>query len=59
MLTVPELDDTIAVRGAVVWSSKGLDDLQGQDEGMGIRYDETDEEGMARLKSALSQLSAS
>ena len=59
LLTVPELDDTIAVRGSVVWSSKGLEDLQGQDEGMGIRYDETDEEGMARLKSALSQLSAS
>ena len=57
LLTVPELSDTIAVRGAVVWSSKGLDDLQGQEEGMGIRYDEEDSEGMAKLKTALSQLS--
>jgi len=57
LLTVPDLDDTIAVRGAVVWSSKGLSDLQGQEEGMGIRYDEDDEGGMENLKKALSQLS--
>jgi uncharacterized protein (TIGR02266 family) len=57
LLTVPNLDDTIAVRGAVVWSSKGLDDLQGQEEGMGIRYDADDASGMASLKEALAQLS--
>lgn len=57
LLTVPNLDDTIAVRGAVVWSSKGLDDLQGQEEGMGIRYDADDATGMANLKEALAQLS--
>jgi type IV pilus assembly protein PilZ len=58
LLTVPDLDDTIAVRGAVVWSSKGLGDLQGQEEGMGIRYDDADGEGMANLKEALAQLAS-
>ena len=57
LLTVPDLDDTIAVRGSVVWSSLGVDDLQGQEEGMGIRYDVEDGQGMDSLKSALSKLS--
>ena len=59
LLTVPDVKDTIAVRGSVVWSSKGLDDLQGQEEGMGIRYDVDDGAGMDTLKRALTDLGGS
>jgi type IV pilus assembly protein PilZ len=56
-LTVPGFDDAIEIQGTVVWSSKGQTIGPGQDEGMGIRYDPTDERGMESLKSAVERLS--
>jgi molecular chaperone DnaK len=52
-LTVPGVDKPLELRGSVVWSSKGVEVLAGQEEGMGIKYDPEDTEGLARLKEAL------
>lgn len=55
-LTVPGLDQPIEVRGSVVWSSKGQQLNPGQDEGMGIKYDAGDDDGMTRLRTAVDNL---
>jgi len=52
-LTVPGWDTPIEIRGEVVWSSKGLDVEDGQDEGMGIKYDPNDVDGLAAAQDAL------
>ena len=52
-LTVPGLDDPIQIRGEVVWSSKGVEVEDGQDEGMGIKYDPADTAGLAAAEEAL------
>ena len=52
-LTVPGVDLPLQLRGSVVWSSKGVEVLAGQEEGMGIKYDPSDSEGLAALKAAL------
>ena len=55
-LTVPGVDQPLELRGSVVWSSKGVEVLAGQEEGMGIKYDADDSEGIAALKKALAAL---
>ena len=55
-LTVPGVDQPLELRGSVVWSSKGVEVLAGQEEGMGIKYDPEDTDGIAQLKAALSSL---
>ena len=55
-LTVPGLDDALELRGSVVWSSKGVEVMAGQEEGMGIKYDPADTDGLEKLKTALATL---
>jgi molecular chaperone DnaK len=55
-LTVPGWDTPIEIRGEVVWSSKGIEVEAGQDEGMGIKYDPTDVEGLTAAQDALARL---
>ncbi len=55
-LTVPGLADALELRGSVVWSSKGVEVMAGQEEGMGIKYDPADTDGVEKLKAALSTL---
>ena len=56
-LTVPGRDDPVRVRGMVVWSSRGVDELpEGQKAGMGVRYDTNDEAGLAGLHQAVKDL---
>jgi molecular chaperone DnaK len=55
-LTVPGVEAPLELRGSVVWSSKGVEVLAGQEEGMGIKYDPSDTDGLARLKTALASL---
>lgn len=56
-LTVPGRDDPVRVRGMVVWSSRGVDELpEGQKAGMGVRYDADDEAGLAGLRQAVKDL---
>ena len=57
-LTGPGFDDPVQLKGSVVWSSKGIEVMAGQEEGMGIKYDPQDTEGVERLKSVLDQLAA-
>ncbi|MCP4870961.1 MAG: Hsp70 family protein [Proteobacteria bacterium] len=55
-LTIPGFDDPVELRGSVVWSSKGVEVMAGQEEGMGIKYDPADTSGVESLKSAIKQL---
>jgi len=55
-LTVPGFDDPLELRGSVVWSSKGVEVMAGQEEGMGIKYDPQDTSGVDSLKSAIRTL---
>ncbi len=55
-LTVPGFDDPVELKGSVVWSSKGIEVMAGQEEGMGIKYDPNDTSGVERLKSVLAHL---
>lgn len=55
-LTVPGIEQPLEIRGSVVWSSKGVEVLAGQEEGMGIKYDPADTDGISKLKAALSSL---
>ena len=57
-LTVPGWAEPLEIKGSVVWSSKGVDILAGQEEGMGIKYDADDAAGLEQLKSALNHLQA-
>jgi molecular chaperone DnaK len=55
-LTVPGWDDPIEIHGNVVWSSKGVEVMVGQEEGMGIKYDTADDAGLVAAQQALSAL---
>lgn len=55
-LTVPGWDDAIEIRGNVVWSSKGVEVMVGQEEGMGIKYDTADDSGLRAARQALDAL---
>ena len=55
-LTVPGFDDPVELKGSVVWSSKGIEVMAGQEEGMGIKYDPNDTAGVERLKTVLAAL---
>ena len=55
-LTIPGFDDPVELRGSVVWSSKGVEVMAGQEEGMGIKYDPADTSGVDSLKAAIKQL---
>ena len=55
-LTVPGWDDPIEIKGNVVWSSKGVEVMVGQEEGMGIKYDTSDDAGLRAAKQALDAL---
>ena len=55
-LTVPGWDDPIEIHGNVVWSSKGVEVMVGQEEGMGIKYDTTDGAGLVAAEQALKAL---
>ena len=57
-LTVKDRDDTLALKGMVVWSSRGVEQLDaGQEPGMGIQYDMEDAEGLESVRSAVQELS--
>jgi molecular chaperone DnaK len=58
-LTVPGFDAPVELKGSVVWSSKGIEVMAGQEEGMGIKYDPEDRAGLDQLKSVLADLEAS
>ena len=58
-LTVPGWDDAIELHGNVVWSSKGVEVMVGQEEGMGIKYDAADAAGLRAARQALDALSDS
>ncbi len=55
-LTVPGWDDAIEIHGNVVWSSKGVEVMVGQEEGMGIKYDTGDDAGLQAAEQALQAL---
>ncbi|MCO4773282.1 MAG: hypothetical protein KDA24_24825, partial [Deltaproteobacteria bacterium] len=55
-LTVPGWETPVEIRGEVVWSSKGIEVEEGQDEGMGIKYDPEDVDGLAAAQDALTML---
>jgi len=56
-LTVPGKDDPVRIRGMVVWSSRGIDELpDGQKAGMGVRYEVEDAQGLADLAAAVKDL---
>ena len=55
-LTVPGWDDPIEIHGNVVWSSKGVEVMAGQEEGMGIKYDTADDSGLRGAEAALAAL---
>jgi type IV pilus assembly protein PilZ len=55
-LTIPGFDEPVELRGSVVWSSKGVEVMAGQEEGMGIKYDPADTAGVDSLKAAISSL---
>ena len=55
-LTVPGWETPIEIRGEVVWSSKGIEVEDGQDEGMGIKYDSSDVQGLTAAQDALATL---
>ena len=56
-LTVPGWDGPIEIQGNVVWSSKGVEVMVGQEEGMGIKYDTADDAGLRAAEEALEALS--
>ncbi len=55
-LTIPGFDDPVELKGSVVWSSKGVEVMAGQEEGMGIKYDPQDTSGVESLKKAIQAL---
>jgi molecular chaperone DnaK len=55
-LTVPGCDEPLEVGGSVVWSSRDAEDVQAQDQGMGIKYTTGEDTGLARLKEVLERL---
>jgi len=55
-LTIPGCEEPVEIRGAVVWSSRGAEDVEGQDQGMGIKYSVEDGGGLATLKDVLDRL---
>ena len=55
-LTVPGIAEPIEIRGEVVWSSKGIEVEEGQDLGMGIKYDPSDVAGITAAQDALDAL---
>ena len=55
-LTVPGLEDAVELAGSVVWSSKGVEVMTGQEEGMGIKYDTGDDVGLRSVEAALDML---
>jgi len=56
-LTLPGASDPVKIRGMVVWSSRGIDELPaGQAAGMGVRYDAEDTEGLEGLRRAVEDL---
>jgi len=56
-LSVKDLTDTLALKGMVVWSSRGIDKLDAdQEPGMGIQYDTEDAEGLESVRAAVQEL---
>ncbi len=55
-LTVPDWPEPIEVEGSVVWSSASAGLMEGQAEGMGIKYSPEDQPGLIRLREALETL---
>jgi type IV pilus assembly protein PilZ len=58
-LTVPGWTAPIEIVGSVVWSSKGIEVMAGQEEGMGIKFDGGDAAGLGAAQSAVDSLEAS
>jgi len=57
-LTIPEWDTPVELRGSVVWSSKDATLEEGQEQGMGIKYDPDDSSGREALEAVLSHFNA-
>jgi len=55
-LTIPGCEEPVEVEGAVVWSSKDAEDVDAQEQGMGIKYSAEEGAGLSRLKEVLAQL---
>jgi type IV pilus assembly protein PilZ len=55
-LTVPGCDEPIEVGGSVVWSSRDAEDVEAQDQGMGIKYTTGEGSGLKHLKEVLDRL---
>ncbi|MBJ94365.1 MAG: molecular chaperone DnaK [Rickettsiales bacterium] len=55
-LTIPGVEEPIEIRGAVVWSSRDAEDVEGKDQGMGIKYASGDDSGLKRLREVLNTL---
>ena len=55
-LTIPSCDEPVEVRGTVVWSSLGAEEIEASDQGMGIKYSTDDADGLSRLKEVLARL---
>ncbi|MBN92449.1 MAG: molecular chaperone DnaK [Deltaproteobacteria bacterium] len=57
-LTIPDWDSPVELRGSVVWSSKDATLEDGQEQGMGIKYDPEDSAGRQALEAVLSHFNA-
>ncbi len=55
-LTIPGCDEPVEVQGAVVWSSKDAEDVDAQEQGMGIKYSAEEGKGLSLLKEVLARL---
>jgi type IV pilus assembly protein PilZ len=55
-LTIPGCDEPVEVHGSVVWSSRGAEDVEGQEQGLGIKYSTEAEGGFEALKEVLEHL---
>ena len=55
-LTIPGCDEPVEVQGAVVWSSKDAEDVDAQEQGMGIKYSSEEGKGLSLLKEVLARL---
>jgi molecular chaperone DnaK len=55
-LTIPGCDEPVEVQGSVVWSSRDTEDIEGQEQGMGIKYSRAEDSGVEGLREVLSRL---
>jgi len=55
-LTIPGCDEPVEVQGAVVWSSRDSEDVEGQEQGMGIKYSSAEGSGIEGLREVLARL---